>query len=127
MHRIRRSLSRDHLFERQEIGIGGHERIGREHFARVARQRLLELVAQRSARIVALGLERHAEQPDRHLGEIVIAAQLADDVQRQPLVDHDGGIAERELVSGEGQELHGVLDQARARGKARRRDVCARG
>ena len=63
--------------------------------SRACRKRLLELVAQRGAEIVALGLERHAEQADRHRAEIVAAAQVVDDVQRQTFVDHDRRVAER--------------------------------
>ena len=57
--------------------------------------------------------------------EIVTAAQVADDVQRQTFVDHDGGIAEREFVPGEGQKLHRVLDQAGSGGKSRASECSA--
>jgi N-acetylmuramoyl-L-alanine amidase len=38
--------ARDHLLEREQLGVGGDERIGGQHRLGVGRQRLLELVAQ---------------------------------------------------------------------------------
>ena len=46
---------------------------------------------------------------------------VVDHVQHQPLVDQQGGMAEAELVAGEGAELHRILDQARAGGETRPR------
>ncbi len=42
------------------------------------------------------------------------SSQLADDVEREALVDEHGRVAERELVVAERGQLHGVLEQARA-------------
>ena len=107
--------------------IGGDEGIGGQHRARLAGEHVLELVAERGAGVVALGLERHAEQPDGHLGEVVAALEVVDHVQHQALVDQDRGVAETELIAREGRELHRVLDQAGAGGKARPRHALERG
>ena len=113
----------DHLVEGKQFGVGGHERIGGEHRLGQTRERFLELVAQRGAGVVDVGLERHTEQPDRHPREIIAPAKVFADVQHQALVDQHGGVAEAELVLGEGGELHRVLHQARARREARGRNA----
>src|SRR5215470_5624937 len=49
-----------HLLQTEEIRIGGHEWIGGEHRLGQARERFLELVAERGASIVDVRLECHA-------------------------------------------------------------------
>src|SRR5262249_10148860 len=110
----------DHVVEGKQFGVGGYERIGGQHPGGQTREGLLELVAERRTGIVDVCLEGHAEQADRHPREIIAAAQIITDVQRQPFVDQHGGIAEAELVLGKGGELHGVLHQAWAGREARR-------
>ena len=108
----------DHLGERQQLGVGLDERIGGQHLRRVERQGPLELVAERGADVVDIGLERHPEQPHGHRAEIVFAAKLLDDVEDQAFVDQHRRVAEPELVARERRELHRVLEEARARSKA---------
>src|SRR5262245_62601904 len=63
--RVRRAqdqdvAARDQLVESRELRICGHERVGAQYPAGEIGERLLELVAQRGAGIVDVGLERHA-------------------------------------------------------------------
>ena len=53
----------------------------------------------------------------------VAALERRHDVRGQALVDLHRGLAEREVVGGEGRQLHRVLEQARAGGEARARQV----
>src|SRR5204862_5088978 len=62
--------ARDNLVERPQFRIGGDEGVGGKHRSGVALQRLLELVAERRASVVDIGLEGHAEQSDGELGEL---------------------------------------------------------
>ena len=62
--------------------------------------------------------------PDRLAAEPAVAAlEGRDDVGRQALVDLHRGLAEREVVRGEGRQLHRVLEQARPGGEAGARQV----
>ena len=56
----------DHVAERLEVGIGMHVRVRGQHGLAWLAERVLELVAERGAGVVDLGLEGHAEQADRH-------------------------------------------------------------
>ena len=117
----------DHAVERLDRRIGGDERIGGQHGARRRQQRALEFVAQGGARIVDLGLERHAQEPDRHFIQVVAALEVVDQLQRQPLVHLHCGVTDIELIARESGELHRILEQARAGGEARARQrACAR-
>ena len=71
-----------------------------------------------------LGLEGHAEDADGLAVQAAVAAlERGHDVGGQALVDLHRGLAEREVVGGERRELHRVLEQARAGGEARARQV----
>jgi len=97
-----------HIVEREKVAVGGHEWIGGEHRLSQARERLLELIAQRGASIVDIRLECHAEQPDGHPRKIIAPAQVIADVEHQAFVDEHGGIAETELILGKSGKLHRV-------------------
>ncbi len=85
-------------------------------------EQLAQLVGERRPRVVRLGLERHAEDADGlALQPAVAPFERGHDVGRQALVDLHRGLADREVVAGEGGELHRVLEQARAGGEARAR------
>ncbi len=114
---------RDHGLKGHQVRVGGDKGIGGQHRGRMARQRLLEFVAQRGAGIVDVGLERHTEQADLHVRQLVAPREVVADVQHQPFVDQHGGVAQAKLVLCEGRQLHGVLHQAGASGEARRGDA----
>ena len=60
-----------------------------------------------------LALNASAEDADGQVREVVLRLELADDVQRQTLVDQHRRVAEREVVVVERGQLHRVLEQAR--------------
>ena len=112
------SLSLEHAVERHEPVVLD-VRVRAHDAGAGPRQELAQLVAQRRARVVRLGLERHPEDADGLAGEAAVAAfERRDDVRRQALVDLHRGLAEREVIGGEGGQLHRVLEQARTGGEA---------
>src|SRR5712692_5081353 len=68
----------DHVVQGKQLRVGGDERIGGQHHAGMARERLLELVAQGGTGVFDLRLEGHAEQADRHPCEIVAPPEIVD-------------------------------------------------
>jgi hypothetical protein len=56
-----------------------HERIGGHYRLGGSQHRLLELIAEGRAGIVDIGPEGHAEQPDRHAGEIIVPMEIIAD------------------------------------------------
>ena len=94
-------------------------RVGGEDAGAGPRQELAQLVAERRARVVRFGLEGHPQDADGLAVEAAVATlEGRHDVGRQALVDLHRGLAEREVIGGEGRQLHRVLEQARAGGEA---------
>ena len=111
-----------------EDAVQGHEavvddvRIGGQDAGACPRQQLAQLVAERRARVVGLGLEGHPEDAHGLAVQAAVAAlERGHDEGGQALVDLHRGLAEREVVGGEGRQLHRVLEQARTGGEARAR------
>src|SRR5438093_4079452 len=82
-------------------------------------QDLAQLVRQRITDVVDVGLERHAQNADLLLSEVIALAQLLDDEVRQPLVQVDGEISQWKAVVLEGDQLHRVLHETGTGGEAR--------
>ena len=67
----------EHEVERPELVVVAHVRVGAEHAPGLELQQALELVAQARAGVVGLGLERHAEDADRHRRQVVLLLEPA--------------------------------------------------
>ena len=114
------SLSLQDLVERDEPVILD-VRIRAEDPRARPRQELAQLVAERGARVVRLGLEGHPEDPDR----LAAAARRSGARARETMY---AGRPSLTCIAawpigkwslGEGRQLHRVLEQARAGGEAR--------
>ena len=87
-------------------------------------EQLAELVAERGPAVVGLRLEGHPQDADGPPAQRPVAPlQGAHDVGRHPLVHLHRRLAHREVVAGEGRELHRVLEEAGSGGEARAREV----
>ncbi len=74
-------------------------RVGAEDAGAGPGEELAELVAERRARVVRLGLERHAEDPDGLARQPAVAPlEGRHDVGRQALVHLHRRLAQREVV-----------------------------
>ena len=103
---------REHGLDRDERRIG-HVGIGAEHLPRLQGEEVAQLVAQRIARVVALGLEGHPENAHDPVREIEIALREVDQARGQSFVDQHRGMPERERIAAEGRQLHRVFEQTR--------------
>ena len=102
-----------HLVQRHETRIG-NVRVRAQNVGAGPEQQLAQLVAERRADVVRLGLEGHAEQADRATAQAAVSLlHGADHVGGQAFVDLHRRLAEPEVVRREGRELHRVLEQAR--------------
>ena len=90
--------SRNHLVNGEKLIVSRHVRVGGEDTFRLKVQELLKFIAQRRSSVVVIGFERHAQEPNSLILDLVFFLEGVGNVEDEALIDVHRGMAEAEVI-----------------------------